>query len=206
MMSDTLIQETVFMQAHGETHWRDRPNYLDLREFVENYLATLPVRSEISEHSDDKHVNRFSAAMKRKLALKREQGRGGWDDPKECSIDYLAQLLFDHLNKGDPVDIANFCMMIQERGSTSAIHEAYVKHFTQPVRESGEQAKAKDFVNMIRMKLERRFQVADYMPDSYAEPHNCRALVSDMCQEFMAHVREIHALAERALSSIQEGS
>lgn len=76
----------------------------------------------------------------------------------------------------------------------------------EPKRESGERAKTKDLVNMIRMKLERRFQTADYMPDSYAEPHSCRGLVTDMCQDFMTHVREIHTLAERALNSIEDGS
>lgn len=87
--------------------------------------------------------------------------------------------------------------------------ENYLKRFreslTSTKRESSERAKTKDLVNMIRMKLERRFQTADYMPDSYAEPHSCRGLVTDMCQDFMTHVREIHTLAERALNSIEGG-
>jgi hypothetical protein len=81
----------------------------------------------------------------------------------------------------------------------------HVDHYS-PKRESGERAKTKDLVNMIRMKLERRFQTSDYLPDGYAEPFTCRARVTDMCQDVMAHVREIHSLAERALNSIEDGS
>ena len=56
------------------------------------------------------------------------------------------------------------------------------------------------------MKLERRFQVAHYLQDGFQEDPPARAVVTDICQDVMAHVREIHALAERALNSIEDGS
>lgn len=60
-------------------------------------------------HTDDIAVDRFAAAMKAKLAKKRADGRGGWE---MCPIGELRRMLHEHLNKGDPVDVANFCMML----------------------------------------------------------------------------------------------
>lgn len=81
------------------------------------------VHTELAEcHSDDVAIDEFAAAMKAKMAQKRAEGRGGWDDPGECSIFELAQMLVEHLPKGDPVDIANFAMMLFHReNGTEAI-------------------------------------------------------------------------------------
>lgn len=67
-------------------------------------------------HTDDMAVDRFAAAMKAKLARKRAEGRGGWDNPEECSVAFLSHLLREHVAKGDPVDVGNFAMMIHQRG------------------------------------------------------------------------------------------
>lgn len=69
----------------------------------------------MDSHPDDKAVDEFAAAMKAKLREKREQGRGGWDDPGQCEPRTLARMLLDHLHKGDPVDVANFAMMLWHR-------------------------------------------------------------------------------------------
>ena len=50
-----------------------------------------------------------------KLAAKRLQGRGGWQEP-DVENGYLSRLLREHVDKGDPVDVANFAMMIHQRG------------------------------------------------------------------------------------------
>lgn len=68
------------------------------------------------QHSDDVAVDRFAAAMKVKLAQKRAEGRGGWDDPEQCPVERLAELLHEHVSKGDPIDVANFSMMLWCRG------------------------------------------------------------------------------------------
>lgn len=64
-------------------------------------------------HPDDAAVDRFAAAMKQKLAQAREKGRGGWQqcDPVELSI-----MLREHVEKGDPRDVANFCMFLWHHG------------------------------------------------------------------------------------------
>lgn len=70
-------------------------------------------------HPDDEAVDRFAQALKEKLAQKRKQGYAGWDDPQQCSIEYLQELLHSHLEKGDPVDVGNFAMMLWNRGGAT---------------------------------------------------------------------------------------
>ena len=67
----------------------------------------------VSEHPDNAAVDAFAAVMKEKLAKKRADGRGGW---QECSSEYLSNLLHEHVSKGDPVDVANLAMMLHQNG------------------------------------------------------------------------------------------
>lgn len=67
-------------------------------------------------HPDDVAVDRFAAAMKAKLAKKRAEGRGGWDNKDDCSQLFLTSLLREHVEKGDPVDVGNLAMMLHQRG------------------------------------------------------------------------------------------
>lgn len=69
-------------------------------------------------HPDDEAVDRFAAKMKAKLARKRAEGRGGWDDKRYCSQELLSVLLRAHVAKGDPVDVANLAMMLHQRGES----------------------------------------------------------------------------------------
>lgn len=66
-------------------------------------------------HADDLAIDEFAAAMKAKMARRRADGAGGWDDPARCDVLHLASLLVNHVIKGDPVDVANFCMMLHHR-------------------------------------------------------------------------------------------
>ena len=70
---------------------------------------------EEERNIDDQAVDRFAAAMKEKLAKKRRDGRHGWH-LKSCQSTDLSDMLRDHIDKGDPVDVANFCMMIHQKG------------------------------------------------------------------------------------------
>lgn len=67
-------------------------------------------------HPDDVAVDRFAQAMKDKMAKQRAKGYGGWDDLASCPTSRLQQMLVDHIPKGDPVDVANFAMMLWSRG------------------------------------------------------------------------------------------
>ena len=82
-------------------------------------LAVVRVCDEVSPsaHPDDLAVDAFALIMKAKLKASREKGRHGWDNPNECTVEDLSIMLRVHVGKGDPVDVANFCMMLFHRGS-----------------------------------------------------------------------------------------
>lgn len=61
-------------------------------------------------------VKRLAIAMEDKLDKKADEGRGGWSDKSQCSQEDLSLMLRNHVEKGDPVDVANFCMMLFNRG------------------------------------------------------------------------------------------
>lgn len=67
------------------------------------------------QHPDDEAVDALAAAMKAKLARQRAKGYGGWDTP-ECTQQRLSDMLRAHADKGDPVDVANFCAFLDARG------------------------------------------------------------------------------------------
>jgi hypothetical protein len=67
-------------------------------------------------HPDSKAVTNFARAMATKMAHARSMGRGGWQDKDRVSAAELSRMLREHVEKGDPVDVANFCMMLHERG------------------------------------------------------------------------------------------
>lgn len=71
-------------------------------------------RGSGGKHADDIAIDRFATAMKSKMAKKRKEGRHGW---QSCHIERLQSMLAGHLHKGDPVDVANFCMMLHHLGA-----------------------------------------------------------------------------------------
>lgn len=87
--------------------------------------AALTAQQEPVAHPDDAAIDKFAAAMKAKMAKKRAEGRSGWDDPEQCTIDYLTRLFHDHVCKGDPVDIGNFAMMLWHRISDTSLPAQY---------------------------------------------------------------------------------
>lgn len=80
-------------------------------------LAT-PATGGTDQHADDIAVDRFAVRMKAKLAAARAKGRGGWNDPAQCSPPILSEMLHGHVAKGDPIDVANFAMMIEHYGAS----------------------------------------------------------------------------------------
>lgn len=70
--------------------------------------------TRVAEHPDDQAVAGFAVAMHAKMALSRAKGREGWED---CDIEHLADELVRHVAKGDPVDVANFAMMLHARAA-----------------------------------------------------------------------------------------
>lgn len=95
-------------------------NAIERAEQVRHPYAAAPTPPAAEAHPDDLAVDRFAAIMKAKLAVARDKGRGGWEDREKCPDGYLSQLLREHVEKGDPVDIANLAMMLSLRGERIA--------------------------------------------------------------------------------------
>ncbi len=94
------------------------------------WQAALAARQPVGDqHPDDLAVDAFAAAMKAKMAEARAKGRGGWEDPTQCSADDLTRMLRDHVEKGDPRDVANFCMMLHQRGEAIAARQPVGEHW-----------------------------------------------------------------------------
>lgn len=110
-------KESASAQDAREAYERKHglPDQSTLR--VGHYGEDAPVSAdEDSPHPDDLAVDRFAAAMKAKLAKKRADGRGGWEDKEDCSALWLSSLLREHVEKGDPLDVGNLAMMLHQRG------------------------------------------------------------------------------------------
>lgn len=65
---------------------------------------------EREEHRDERCIEHIANLMREKMKFSREvKGRGGWQD---MPAGVLSDMLREHVEKGDPVDVANFCMML----------------------------------------------------------------------------------------------
>lgn len=94
-------------------------------------LAAAPEPAE--QHPDDAAVDQFAQVMKAKLAKARAKGRSGWDDPAQCSPEYLADLLAGHVRKGNDgnfVDVANFAMMLHQRDAAPSVMPDAIRRST----------------------------------------------------------------------------
>lgn len=90
-----------------------------LRPHQQNSLGNLrqaELRMQSHDHNQDNAaVDRAAVAMKEKMAACRVKGRSGWNDPLLCSAQTLRNMLREHVEKGDPVDVLNIAMMLFNR-------------------------------------------------------------------------------------------
>lgn len=124
---DALLDEVL---GTDRPEWSSAYGHADAIEQVRERINTLmkpsidkawdrfqssvaPQPAQPAQHPDDEAVDTFSAAMKQKLAQAREKGRGGWET---CPPEELSRMLREHVEKGDPRDVANFCMFLWSLG------------------------------------------------------------------------------------------
>jgi len=119
--TDAMIEAFVDAGSNSRFYW-NRPNAFG-SSFAESYrrmIAAAPAATAKEQHYDDYAVDCFAQMMKEKLRHSREvKGRGGWNDPSQCSVEYLQKLFHEHVQKGDPVDVANLCMMLAHYRATT---------------------------------------------------------------------------------------
>jgi len=65
---------------------------------------------------DDAAVDAIALSMKVKMARSRAKGRAGWNEGDTCPADFLSRELREHVEKGDPLDVAIYAMMLHLRG------------------------------------------------------------------------------------------
>ena len=69
----------------------------------------------IDEVFDEGAIKVFTDKMSAKLEVKRMQGRGGWFNDDIISVDALQEMLQEHVDREDWVDVANLAMMLYFR-------------------------------------------------------------------------------------------
>ncbi|WP_320188893.1 hypothetical protein RMS29_028455 (plasmid) [Agrobacterium rosae] len=77
-------------------------------------------RPPVIAHRDDIAVDNFAIAMKEKMAAKRAAGLDIWHDRNLCTQKSLSDHLLRHAHKDDPIDVANFAMMLHQRAERIA--------------------------------------------------------------------------------------
>lgn len=99
----------TFSGKHGMT-WLVDPATLPVgTQIYAAPIAALTTDAGAVTHSDDIAVDAFAGAMKEKLAQARAKGRSGWE---QCDPTLLSAMLREHVDKGDPRDVANFCAFL----------------------------------------------------------------------------------------------
>ncbi|CUX57703.1 MULTISPECIES: hypothetical protein [Agrobacterium] len=89
----------------------------EVLEFLyEGVLEVPELADHLMPHRDNEAVDLLAGRMKEKLCSARAKGRSGWNDPSQCTNADLSRMLREHVEKGDPVDVANFCAFLIARG------------------------------------------------------------------------------------------
>ena len=68
-----------------------------------------------ADNFDNLHVDYFAKKMKVKLELARLKGWWGWWQSDQFSQEQLSDCFHAVVKKGDPIDIANYCMFLEQR-------------------------------------------------------------------------------------------
>lgn len=90
----------------------------DVAQWLRARLSGAPIEQPAASSNDERSrefaaVDMFAAAMKAKLDGARAKGRSGWE---QCAPADLSRMLREHVEKGDPRDVANFCMFLWALG------------------------------------------------------------------------------------------
>lgn len=124
---DSLIERSRRMEeaidfACAPDMWEERADLggeVYEYKYLEWYVDVLQEALTPHElHPDDAMVEAAALAMRKKLAAKRKEGRGGWE---EASLGTLNSMLVNHIAKGDPVDVLNLAAMIHARGERTSL-------------------------------------------------------------------------------------
>lgn len=78
-----------------------------------------------SAHTDAIAISKFAEAMAARMHQAAMKGHFGWDDTEACTAAILQLALREAVAKGDPVDVANYAMMLHTRGERTRMPDAF---------------------------------------------------------------------------------
>lgn len=84
----------------------------DLKALISEAAATKYADPMIDKYLADA----LDVSVRAKLDVSRAKGRGGWWDQSRCDVELLRQMLREHVEKGDMIDVAVLAGMIYVRG------------------------------------------------------------------------------------------
>lgn len=97
-------------------------------EGISTFRERLREKNKVNKvklSKEDEAVDIFADKIKQKLKEKKEQGKTGWDD-QNWDVRNIRNMLRVEVNKGDPVDVAAYCMFLSFRGEK-------INNFKRPV-------------------------------------------------------------------------
>ncbi|MGE6315909.1 hypothetical protein ACQKC1_08985 [Shewanella baltica] len=160
----------VFLDGNGSSQinveglgaYVPAPELVDVKQKLGAEIQQLKdqvnaMQLERSTHIDDIGIDRFTNAMRLKMAYARSKGRSGWNVQALCSGEQLAAALVEHLSKGNDgtfEDVANFAMMLHQRkesprllvDAVSAIKANVVTELVEVLNEASEYALNNDYL------------------------------------------------------------
>jgi hypothetical protein len=150
-------------------------------------------------HSDDMAVDSFAGHMKQKLAAKRLDGRHGWSNKDllhgGISGDELSVQLRRHVEKGDPLDVANFCMMLYHRGEPITGRAPYETQEAAAARLTSAKADLLEQQVAANERMSDDLKVERLLEDVVVELTKARAKFPGKNVTFAALVEEVGELA-----------
>lgn len=112
------IRSAFHAGTEEEMIWRNclQNGYAVDREMIKFIVKHLKLDS--AANPDEMIINDFAACMKNKMNACSEAGQSGWG---MCSNAALIELLNAAVAKGDPVDVANYAMMLHFKGGKTSV-------------------------------------------------------------------------------------
>lgn len=103
-----MNQKSVWVCDKCNTGYTD---YITKCPKCDHIVAKLVPDTLIQNYKDS--LSGFVHKLATKLAISQVKGRSGWT---MCTEQELSTMLREHVEKGDPIDVANFCFMLSDMG------------------------------------------------------------------------------------------
>jgi hypothetical protein len=151
-------------------------------------------RSARHVHPDDVAIAVFGAQLASAMASGRMNGRGGWNNPNECSIEKLASLLVNNVWSGDIIDIGNYAMMLHYRGADRSAIPLALKYLIDQQIKLHDNRKRSQVFSAYGPETAETFAQALVAKGWHNDDINCVDGLDELLSAFLSkHVGEVSA-------------